>query len=82
MKDALFYFVIGIIQIALGVLMILENVSIVGRDYLTQEGTVTSGYFLISVGLLIIWVGYYSLSPFSKIRKFIEGNIFKSRKKK
>ena len=72
MKKILFELIIGLIMIVLGVLMILEGKYIVGRDLLTQQGSVVSGFCLIGVGVIIIWTGYYNLSPFGKIRRFIE----------
>lgn len=59
-------------MVLLGLLMVINKLSIVGLDYYTKLGNVTSGYFLIIIGIVIVAVGYYSLSPFGKIRKFFE----------
>ncbi len=52
----------------------------VGKHYLTQQQTSVGGYFVIFISLITILVGYYSLSPFSKLREFIEGTGKRNKK--
>lgn len=40
----------------------------------------TGGHLIILVGIIFLIVSYFSLSPFSKIRKFFEGGVKRSKK--
>jgi len=77
MKNAIFYFIIGCLLILTGIYMLINDVIGVGRHYLTQQPSVLGGWLVIFVGVLILVIGYFSLSPFSKIR-----NFFKKRTKR
>lgn len=53
--------------------MLVYDISKVGQHYLTQQQTAVGGYFVIFIGFLSLAIGYFSLSPFNKVREFIEG---------
>jgi len=78
-RSALFYLVIGLLLVGSGILMLAFDIVKIGRHYLTQQQGTIGGTIVIFIGLLIVLVGYFSLSPVSKIREFFEG---KSRIKK
>ena len=71
--ESLLCFSIAIIMILLGILMIVLDHVISGKHYLTQQNSTIGGVSIILIGIIILIVGYYSLSPFSKIREFFEG---------
>jgi len=72
-KRALFCFIIGTLLIVTGVVMLVFDIVKVGRHYLTQQKGTIGGTIVILLGFLTGIVGYFSLSPFSKIREFFEG---------
>ena len=78
--ESFLYFFFGLLLLAVGVIMLVFDIQKVGQHYLTQQQSAVGGGFVIFVSIVIFIVAYYSLSPFSKIREFIEGN--KSKKTK
>ncbi|WP_420581310.1 hypothetical protein [Reichenbachiella sp.] len=78
----LFYLVLGLLLLLLGLGMIVSGKVVVGIDYLTQLGSGYSGYFLLLIGVVVILVYYYTLPPFGAIRKFFEGRLKSTSKKK
>jgi|GEM_PF-3402733 len=73
------FLITGVLLISTGALMLFFDIVNVGRSLLTQQQGTIGGTIVIFAGLLILIVGYFSLSPFSKIREFFEG---KSRTKR
>lgn len=70
----------GLIIILFGALISLSNIYGTGKHYLTQQHMIYGGGYLIVLGSVLLISGYFSLSPFSKIREFFEGReIFKNR---
>lgn len=73
---------LGIVFILCGTFMILNNLIGYGIRSLTQNQSAISGHLFILIGILFLVVSYFSLSPFGRIRKFIEGSIKKRTKLK
>ncbi len=71
------YFLMGSLLLIAGILMLAYDIHKVGQHYLTQQQTAVGGLFVIFVSLVILLVGYFSLSPFSKLREFFEGTSSK-----
>ncbi|WKV11493.1 hypothetical protein [Marivirga harenae] len=67
------YFIIGSLLLVAGIIMLVFDITKVGNHYLTQQQSAVGGFFVIFVSLIILIIGYFCLSPFSKIREFIEG---------
>ncbi|HET8861276.1 hypothetical protein [Marivirga sp.] len=67
------YFIFGFLFLVTGIAMLVYDISKVGQHYLTQQQTAVGGYFVIFIGFLSLAIGYFSLSPFNKVREFIEG---------
>lgn len=63
----------GVLLIIWGIIMLVNDLVGYGVHYLTQQFTAGGGWLLILIGLILLGVSYFSLSPFSKIRKFFEG---------
>jgi hypothetical protein len=53
--------------------MLVFDIQKVGQHYLTTQQTEVGGGFVIFVSMVCFVVGCFALSPFSKIREFIEG---------
>ena len=71
--DTFLYFFFGISFLVIGVIMVVFDIHKVGRHNLTTQQTALGGGFVIFISLVCFYVGYYFLTPFSKIREFIEG---------
>jgi hypothetical protein len=67
------YFIFGFLSLVTGIIMLVFDTTKVGQHYLTLHQTAVGGYFVIFVSIVLLLVGYFCLSPFSKIREFIEG---------
>jgi hypothetical protein len=80
-KSGLFYLAIGFLFVLAGILMLVFDIVKVGKHYLTQQQGTIGGTIIIFLGLLTFLIGYFNLSPFSKIREFFEGGR-KSKKRK
>ena len=70
----------AIISISFGIWMIYNDKVGIGTHGLSQQQTGSGGELLILIGILFLVVTYFTLSPFSLIRKFID-KLF-SRKKR
>ncbi len=75
------YFIFGSLLFIAGIIMLIFDINKLGKHYLTQQQTSVGGYFVIFVSLVSIIIGYFSLSPFNKIREYIEGTGKKNTKK-
>jgi len=62
--------------------MMVYKLVAVGVNSRTLSPSGVGGELLILVGLIFLVVAYYSLSPFSKIRQFLEGDLKNRNKKK
>lgn len=78
-STVLFQFAIAIVFIGSGIFMLIRNLVIGGVYARTNQITGFGGWFLILFGLVFLVVAYFSLSPFSPIREFFEGD--KSKRK-
>ncbi|RIJ42476.1 hypothetical protein D1627_00990 [Pontibacter oryzae] len=74
-------FIMAIVFIIWGIKMIVYKLVAIGVNSRTLSPSGFGGELLILIGLIFLVVAYYSLSPFSKIRQFFEGD-FKNRNKK
>ncbi|KYG80740.1 hypothetical protein AWN68_16665 [Roseivirga echinicomitans] len=61
--------------------MIINNKVGIGTHRLTQQQTGSGGELLILIGILFLVVTYFTLPPFSLIRKFID-KLFSRKKRK
>jgi hypothetical protein len=75
----LFY---GLLFIVGGIFMIAKNRVAFGINSRTLSLSGFGGHLLILIGCIFLVVAYYSLSPFSKTRKFFEGGLGKEKSKK
>ncbi len=57
--------------------MLIFDITKTGHHYLTLQHKVVGGVVIIFVGIIAFVVGYFSLSPFSKFRRFFEGGFRK-----
>lgn len=67
------YFIFGFLFLFTGIIMLVFDTSKVGQHYLTQQQAAVGGYFVIFVSLVLFGTGYFCLSPFSRLREFVEG---------
>lgn len=79
--DTIASFLLGAISIVTGVVMVINHIVVAGINSRTLQYSGFGGYLLILVGVIFLIVSYYSLSPFSKIRRFFNKNKKGSRKK-
>lgn len=71
--------------ISWGLVMIVKDLAAIGINSRSKSLSGFDGYLLIFIGCIFLIVGYYGLSPYSKVRQFIEGGYRrkkKNRKKK
>lgn len=61
--------------------LILGNLVATGSNLRGLQPTAKGGEYFIFIGLFFLIATYYSLSPFSRLRQFIEGKT-RTRKKK
>tara|TARA_R100000005_G_scaffold94915_1_gene74477 strand:- start:604 stop:876 length:273 start_codon:yes stop_codon:yes gene_type:complete len=71
----------AIICFSFGLWMIINDKVGIGTHRLTQQPTGSGGELLILIGILFLVVTYFTLHPFSLIRKFID-NLFSRKKRK
>ena len=69
----IFWFIISLLLILMGIYLIVEDKAILSRNQRFQKDTVYGGYFLIILGAIFSLVWFYTISPFSSFRKFFEG---------
>jgi len=74
-KTSIFYFMISSLLIATGFFSWIHDITKSGKHYLTQQNTVFGGPIIIFLGLIALIIGYYSLSPFGRVRKFFENGL-------
>lgn len=74
------YFIFDLLLLVTGIIMLVFDINKVGKHYLTLQQTSVGGYFVIFISLINILIGYYSLSPFNKLREFVEGTGKKNKK--
>lgn len=68
--------------IGFGLYLTINNLVIVGMSSRTLQPTAKGGELFILVGLIFLVVTYYSISPFSRLRQFIEGKTGINKRKK
>jgi hypothetical protein len=67
-------FFFAIVFIVAGITMISKNLVAAGVNSRTQSLSGFGGHLLILIGFIFLVVGYYGLSPYSKVRQFFEGS--------
>lgn len=65
-----------------GIFMIVKNLVAFGVNSRTLSPSGFGGHLLILIGCIFLVVAYYSLSPFSKVRRFFEGDSGKEKRNK
>lgn len=60
--------------------MLVRGLAVAGVSGRALQKTGFGGHLVIFLGVVFLVVAYYSLSPFSKVRRFFEGGL-KRRKK-
>lgn len=65
-----------------GIIMIAKDLVAFGVNSRTQMLSGFGGHLLILIGSIFMVVAYYSLSPFSRIRRFFEGGLENEKKNK
>jgi amino acid transporter len=78
-SSALFQFVIAIVFMGSGIFMLIRNLVVGGVYARTNQTSGFGGWFLMLFGLVFLVVAYFSLSPFSRMREFFEGNKSKGK---
>ena len=79
-KTDLFVFLTLALQFIIGgIIMLSKDLVAVGVNSRTLSVSGFGGHLLILIGCIFLIVAYYTLSPFSKIRRFIEGGIGKGK---
>lgn len=73
---------LAVVLIICGIKMIVYKLGAVGVNSRTLAPSGFGGELLILLGLILLVVAYYSLSPFSKIRQFLKGDLKNRNKKK
>ncbi|WP_076666891.1 hypothetical protein [Pontibacter indicus] len=79
-SDLINTLIAAIFLLGSGIWMIVNDLVAVGVHSRTLSASGYGGHLLILVSLIFFYVAYHCLSPFSKIRRFFEGN--RRRKKK
>jgi hypothetical protein len=72
---------LSILFIGFGLYLTINNLIIVGTYSRTMQPTAKGGGIYIFVGLIFLVVTYFSISPFSRLRQFIEGKTHIKRDK-
>ena len=72
---------LGVIFFIWGILMLVKDLYGVNFRSRYMQYDAIGGELVILFGLVFVLVAYFSLSPFSKIRSFIEGGRKPKRKK-
>jgi hypothetical protein len=78
---AIGYFTFSTLWIIEGIIFIIEDRVIIGlhRD---SNLNVVGGWLIAGVGIIFLYVSYHSLSPFGKIRSFLEETSKRKNKNK
>lgn len=71
----IFYSTLGLILFALGILLEINSGVVAARNNFFQQPTAYGSWLLYFGGIVFLIVGYYSLSPFSRIRKNVDRAI-------
>ena len=64
-----FSMIFGFLFLIVGVYMIYNNIVKVGRDYLTLQGDVTSGYTVSIIAIVLLIVEFSEISNFRTKKK-------------
>lgn len=84
-KNSYGIFFFAVFFIGCGIAMIVKDLAAIGINSRTQSLSGFGGQLLILIGFIFLVVGYYGLSPYSKVRQFFEGGYIRkkeSREKK
>ena len=65
-------FSFSIVWIIEGIIFIIEDKAIIGL-HRNLSLNVVGGWLIVLSGIIFLYVSYHSLSPFGKIRSFLEG---------
>lgn len=80
--DILLGFIIAAIFLCAGLFMLIRNLVASGVNSRNNQFTGFDGWFLLLFGIIFLAVSYFSLSPFSPMREFFEGNKRKGKSDK
>lgn len=72
-------FLLSVLFFAVGLYLILNDKYMVGSHSKTQQYTAQGGEICILIGVIMLFVTYFTLHPFGKIRSFID-RIFNLKK--
>src|SRR5688500_12216458 len=64
---------LSLLFIGVGLYLLTNNLVIVGTDARYHQPTANGGEIFLLGGLIFLLVTYFSLSPFSRARQWIEG---------
>lgn len=73
---------LAVVFIILGIIMIANDLYGVGFREEYNSYSAISGHYLVLAGVLFLIITYFCLSPFNKIRMFVEGGFRKRVKSK
>ena len=73
---------LAVVFISLGIIMIANDLYGVGFREEYNSYSAISGHYLVLAGVLFLIITYFCLSPFNKIRMFVEGGLRKRVKSK
>lgn len=86
MKDSKWSFMptllLSMLLIIAGVIMIIEKMVGVGFRAMYAKTSGAGGELFIFVGIILLVVTYFSISPFSKFRQLFEGSTRRKKKVK
>jgi hypothetical protein len=86
MKDSKWSFMptllLSMLLIIAGVIMIIKKVVGVGFRAMYAKASGAGGELFIFVGIILLVVTYFSISPFSKFRQLFEGSTRRKKKEK
>ena len=72
---------LGLVFVIWGLIMIIKNLYGSGISRRFMSYTATGGELFVFIGIIFLIFSYFSISPFSKFRKFIEGPLRKKKSK-
>lgn len=64
---------ISVMLIFFGIYLIVNNLVMTGRNWRTLQPTAKGGELYILFGVVFLVVAYFNLSPFNRLRQYVEG---------
>ena len=75
-------FFFAIFFIICGIIMLSKDLVGIGINSRTQSFSAVGGPLFILIGFIFLAVGYYGLSPYSRIRRFFEDNHIRKKERR